>query len=85
MDALDTMLGVSPLAETDLKSNNNELESSPYATDLQQRAARREQEAPPPDALNKKSVAVFFFLLGLFPVVSLFAAVKWGGVKPFGL
>ena len=78
LDALDTLLGVSPLSETDLLQTNSD-------ADLEQRAAERERAAPPDDALNKTSVKLFFFLLGLFPVVSLFAAVKWGGVKPFGL
>lgn len=84
LDALDTMLGVSPLSETDLKAatNNGEEQAS---VDLQQRVAQREKEAPPVDALNKQSVLVFFFILGLFPVLSMFAAVQWGGIKPFGL
>ena len=77
LDALDTMLGVSPLSEADLKASGQ--------ADLKQRAERREQMAPPRDALNKKSVILFFFFLGLVPVVTLFSAVKWGGVKPFNL
>ena len=82
LDALDTMLGVSPLAETDLKAVDS---SSAELVDLQQRATQREKGAPPSDALSKTSVNVFFFFLGLVPVVSLFAAVQWGGVKPFNL
>eukprot|EP00977_Amphora_coffeiformis_P006976 scaffold1513_cov100-Amphora_coffeaeformis.AAC.25 len=75
------MLGVSPLLETDLK--NARIKDSD--DDWQQRAAQRERMAPPEDALNKPSVAIFFFVLGLVPVVTLWASVQWGGIKPMGL
>lgn len=76
VDALDTMAGVSPLSETDLKGDDN---------DLQERAARRAQEAPPSDALQKPSVSVFFALLGIIPSLLFLYAVQSGAVKPFGL
>ena len=75
LDALDTMMGVSPLAETDLKS------SSP---DLEQAQRRREAQSPPEDALQKPSVAIFFALLGLVPAILSIYAVQHG-FRPFGL
>jgi len=94
LDALDTMLGVSPLSEIDLKStidkrnggnNNNNSNNVDTVDELQQRATQRELMAPPSDALNKPSVLVFFFLLSFIPIVTLWASVQWGGIKPMGL
>ena len=84
LDALDTMLGVSPLAETDLKQTAKNRDDDP-STSWQARAAARQEAAPPSDALDKTSVKVFFLVLGIIPVVSLLGAVTVGGVKPFGL
>ena len=75
LDALDTLAGVSPLSEADLRDSN---------VDLVQRVEERTNAAPPSDALQKPSVAVFFFLLGMVPVVLMVTAVN-AGVRPFGL
>lgn len=75
LDALDTMVGVSPLSEEDLKTEN---------VNLVQRAEERNEAAPPSDALQKPSVAVFFAILAIIPVILSFAAIK-SGVRPFGL
>lgn len=101
LDALDTMSGVSPLTETDLKRNqegttttNKDGTSKNSSSNnemlqqqqwLLQRQAQREQVAPPPDALQKPSVSIFFALLGIIPSLLLLYAVSFGGIKPFGL
>lgn len=77
LDALDAMVGVSPLSEADLK------DGAP-AADLERRARAREDAAPPSDALEKPSVAVFFACLGLAPVLGLLAGLA-NGARPFGL
>lgn len=66
LDAIDSMLGVSPLQEVDLKDAAAGNEKF-----LVQRSKEREDAAPPPDALDKPSVAVFFVFLGLFGWVIL--------------
>jgi len=76
LDALDSLVGVSPLSEADLKDSSG--------VDLQRRAEAKERSAPPPDALEKPSVSVFFGLLGLFPVLLMVAGLA-NGAKPFGL
>ena len=76
LDALDTMAGVSPFSEADLKTLPPE--------QLSETTQQRTSQAPPPDALAKPSVSIFFFLLGLFPCVVFVAAVQ-SGIKPFGL
>mmetsp|Transcript_13988 Transcript_13988/g.18235 ORF Transcript_13988/g.18235 Transcript_13988/m.18235 type:complete len:172 (-) Transcript_13988:414-929(-) len=87
LDALDTMVGVSPFSEADLKdsaaaaSNNNNVNNN---DDLVQRVQRRSEMAPPSDALDKPSVAIFFAILGLLPCIFFVAAVK-SGIRPFGL
>jgi hypothetical protein len=96
LDALDTMAGVSPLTETDLKQQQQQQQGinnkSKNANDeiLQQewllaRQAQREQVAPPKDALQKTSVSIFFALLGVIPSLLLLYAASFGGIKPFGL
>jgi len=75
LDALDTMVGVSPLSEADLKDGD---------ADLAARAEAKESVAPPEDALEKDSVAVFFALLGAFPIAIMIAGLA-GGARPFGL
>lgn len=75
LDALDTMLGLSPLAETDLKSSFQDLEKAQKL---------REQLRPPEDALQKPSVAVFFALLAIIPALFSIYAIQHG-VRPFGL
>lgn len=75
LDALDTMMGVSPLAETDLKSSSSDWEKA---------QRRREEQSPPEDALQKPSVAIFFALLGLVPAILSIYAVQHG-FRPFGL
>jgi len=84
-DALDTMMGVSPLAETDLKETNqaNE-EGSETMERLLQRVQKREELAPPDDALSKPSVAIFFALLGVIPSLLFLSAVS-SGFRPLGL
>ena len=74
LDALDTMAGVSPLSEADLKMD----------TDLMERAAARQEREPPADALQKPSVTVFFSLLFLIPSLLILAAVM-NGFRPLGL
>ena len=74
LDALDTMVGVSPLSEADLKDGD---------ADLAARAEAKESVAPPGDALEKDSVAVFFALLGV-PIAIMIAGLA-GGARPFGL
>jgi hypothetical protein len=82
LDALDTMLGISPLGETDLKS----LASSSDNNDFLERAQqRREQQLPPVDALGKPSVAIFFALLAIIPAFLSIYAIQVLGVRPFGL
>jgi hypothetical protein len=80
LDALDTMLGVSPLAETDLKSpSSNE-------TDFWERAQQRRALLDPPvDALQKPSVAIFFAFLAIVPAFLSIYAIQQLGVRPFGL
>lgn len=73
------MVGVSPLSEEDLKSDDRELPNY-----LEMRMQERGKVAPPSDALQKPSVAVFFVILGLIPVVLSIAALK-AGVRPFNL
>ena len=75
LDGLDTMAGISPLSEADLKTEN---------VDLVRRAEERGEVAPPSDALQKPSVSVFFFLLGFVPVVLSALAIK-SGFRPLGL
>ena len=75
LDALDAMVGVSPLSESDLKADG---------ADLEARARDRAAVEPPADALEKPSVAVFFFALGAAPVLLLLAGVL-GGARPFNL
>lgn len=75
LDGLDTMAGVSPLSEADLKDDS---------IDLVQRAQERKDMAPPSDALQKPSVVVFFALLGIIPSLLFIAAIK-SGVRPLGL
>lgn len=75
LDGLDTLAGVSPLSEADLKSSS---------VNLSQRMKERDEEAPPADALAKPSVSIFFFLLGLVPVLLSIVAIQ-SGVRPFGL
>jgi len=77
LDALDAMVGVSPLSEADLK------DGAP-AADLERRARAREDAAPPPDALEKPSVAIFFACLGIAPLLGLLAGLA-NGARPFGL
>ena len=48
------------------------------------RAEAKESVAPPEDALEKDSVAVFFALLGAFPIAIMIAGLA-GGARPFGL
>ena len=76
LDALDTMAGVSPLSETDLKDTN---------VNWVQRATERNQVAPPKDALQKPSVLVFFTLLGLVPSLLFLYAVQSGAIRPLNL
>ena len=73
--ALDTMVGVSPLSEADLKSGD---------ADLARRAEENTRAAPADDALEKPSVSIFFALLGAFPVAIMVAGLA-NGAKPFGL
>ena len=75
LDGLDTMAGISPLAESDLKGGD---------VDLVKRAKERDEAAPPPDALKKPSVSIFFFLLGFVPVVLSILAIN-AGFRPLGL
>ena len=75
LDGLDTMTGVSPLSESDLKGDN---------VDLVKRAEERDEVAPPSDALKKPSVSIFFFLLGFVPLVLSTLAIK-AGFRPLGL
>jgi hypothetical protein len=91
LDALDTMMGVSPLAETDLKPSSSSSSSSSSSREqkgemerLLQRAKVREDLAPPKDALQKPSVAIFFALLGIVPSLLFLSAVQ-NGFRPFGL
>lgn len=76
LDALDTMAGVSPLSEEDLKD---------ASANLIQRAEQRKKVAPPKDALQKPSVAVFFALLGIIPSLLFLYAVQSGAIRPFNL
>ena len=80
LDALDTMAGVSPLSEADLKDD-----SVTTAEDLVKRAQERDKMAPPSDSLQKPSVIIFFALLGIVPSVLFLAAVQSGAVRPLGL
>ena len=75
LDGLDTMSGVSPLSESDLKGDN---------VDLVKRTEERDEVAPPSDALKKPSVSIFFFLLGFVPVVLSALAIN-AGFRPLGL
>ena len=77
LDALDSMVGVSPLSEADMKSGLT-------SEELAARAAAKAEDAPPADALEKPSVSIFFALLGLFPVAIMVAGLA-NGAKPFGL
>ena len=77
LDALDSMVGVSPLSEADMKSGLT-------SEELAARAAAKAEGAPPADALEKPSVSIFFALLGLFPVAIVVAGLA-NGAKPFGL
>jgi len=77
LDALDSMVGVSPLSEADMKSGLS-------SEELAARAAAKAEDAPPADALEKPSVSIFFALLGLFPVAIMVAGLA-NGAKPFGL
>ena len=77
LDALDSMVGVSPLSEADMKSGLT-------SEELAARAAAKAEDAPPADALEKQSVSIFFALLGLFPVAIMVAGLA-NGAKPFGL
>ena len=63
------------LSEADLKDGD---------ADLAARAEAKESVAPPEDALEKDSVAVFFALLGAFPIAIMIAGLA-GGARPFGL
>jgi hypothetical protein len=84
LDALDTMLGISPLGETDLKSSS--ASSTSNNEDFLERAQqRREQQLPPVDALGKPSVAIFFALLAIIPAILSIYAIQVLGVRPFGL
>jgi hypothetical protein len=76
LDALDTMVGVSPLSEEDLKD---------ASANLIIRAEQRNKVAPPKDALQKPSVAVFFALLGIIPSLLFLYAVQSGAIRPFNL
>jgi len=79
LDGLDTMMGVSPLSEEDLKSPEGATQAN-----LVQRMEERDKAAPPSDALSKPSVAIFFFVLALVPTLISIAALK-SGVRPLGL
>jgi hypothetical protein len=85
LDALDTMLGISPLGETDLKSLSSSSASSNNQDFLEQAQQRREQQLPPVDALGKPSVAIFFALLAIIPAFLSIYAIQVLGVRPFGL
>jgi len=81
VDALDKMLGVAELSETDLKDSR----SASSETFLKERQEARARKAPAQDALNAPSVAIFFGLVGLLPLLAFFLSVQSGLVHPFGL
>ena len=76
LDALDSMVGVSPLSEADMKSGLT-------SEELAARAAAKAEDAPPPTR-SRKPRCRFFALLGLFPVAIMVAGLA-NGAKPFGL
>jgi hypothetical protein len=80
LDGLDTMMGVSPLSEADLKDDKN----TPQNDFLMKRMKERQDVAPPSDALQKPAVIVFFALLGIIPTLLSIAALQ-AGVRPFNL
>ena len=86
LDGLDTMVGVSPLSEEDLKNDsaNNSNNNDTNMDYLQKRMEERDKVAPPSDALQKPSVAIFFTILALVPILLSIAALR-AGVRPFNL
>ena len=78
LDAVDSMLGVSPLGELDLNNVDD-----PAA--LQAAAERRSKAAPPEDALEPASVSYFFAFMGFVPLFLSFLAIASGAVHPFGM
>lgn len=74
VDALDSMLGVPDLTETDLKQG--------VLDEKTLTAAQQRKKQPPADALEKPSVAIFFLLLGTLP---LGLALALGLQLPFKL